>query len=528
MKVLNSEQMRRADNIAIKEMGIPGVVLMENAGRQVVESIESFLLPAYPLKIAIFCGKGNNGGDGFVIARHLHNRGHYPEVFLLGSKGEIKGDAQINMNIALKMGITIKEIKSGEEWKKLLPPLEKYDLIIDAIFGTGLTTPVKDFYTDIINYINESEVMIAAVDLPSGLSADTGAIIGPSIIADMTVTFAYPKLALVLPPAEERAGKIFVADIGMPPEIVETQKEITDFIDDDLAYTILPVRKADTHKGDYGHLLVIAGSVGKTGAACMAGEAALRTGAGLVTVATAESLNPILENKLTEVMTEPLAETPHQTISIKALDKVMELAQRMDAIALGPGLSQNEETQKFIRAVVAQTTIPLIIDADGINAFASCSHLLKGDNRPIIISPHPGEMARLIGCSAKEVQQERLGICRSFAQEHTMYVVLKGYRTVISTPEGKLYINGSGNPGMASGGTGDILTGMLGGFLVQKMDIIDALVLGVYMHGLAGDLAAEDVGVYSLAATDLLEYIPDAFNYLEQIDIEEEEANYQI
>jgi NAD(P)H-hydrate epimerase len=527
MKVLNSEQMRRADNIAIKEIGIPGVVLMENAGRQVVESIESFLMPEYPLKIAVFCGRGNNGGDGFVVARHLHNRGHNPEVFLLGSKEEIKGDAKINMSIALKMGLKIDEIAARQGWEKQIPCLSDFDLIIDAIFGTGLTLPVKDFYADIINYINKSEVIVASVDLPSGLSADTGTIIGPSITADITVTFAYPKLALVLPPAEEKAGKIVVADIGMPPEIVENQDEITEFIDEELAYNLLPMRKADSHKGDYGHLLVIAGSIGKTGAASMTGEAALRTGAGLITVATAASLNPILENKLTEVMTEPLAETPHQTISLKALDKVLELAQKMDAMALGPGLSQNRETQKFVQELIKQTTIPLILDADGINAFASCPQLLKGDSRALIVSPHPGEMARLIDCNAKEVQQDRLGICRRFAQEHSIYVVLKGYRTVISTPEGKLFINGSGNPGMASGGTGDILTGMLGGFLVQKINIIDALILGVYMHGLAGDLASDSVGAYSLAATDLLEFLPDAFNYIEQLDVEEEN-NYSI
>lgn len=522
MKVLNSEQMRKADKKAIEEIGIPGVVLMENAGRQVVESIEDLFKPSYPLAVAIFCGKGNNGGDGFVVARHLSNRGHLPKVYLLGSREEAKGDARVNLDIIMNMHINISEIKESDDWEDILKYLDDYDLIVDAIFGTGLSKPVGGFYADFIQYLNLSGVPIVAVDIPSGLSSDTGNIIGPSIEADLTVTFAYPKLAHILPPAEERVGLVVVADIGMPPEAVGDHEEIAYLIDKDSAYSLLPFRRAESHKGNYGHLLVVAGSVGKTGAAYMTGESALRVGAGLVTVATPVSLNPILEIKLTEVMTEPLAETSQHTVSIKALERVLELAQGKDAIAIGPGLSQNDETKKFVRELVAQTQLPLIIDADGINAFSSCPQALKTKEKTLIITPHPGEMARLIGAATADVQSNRLEVCRRFAMEHNIYVVLKGYRTVISSPAGELFINSSGNPGMASGGTGDILTGMLAGFLVQKMTPIDALILGVYLHGLAGDIAAQELGVSSLAATDLLNYLPDSFQILESPEEEEE------
>jgi len=510
IKIMNSAEMKRVDQRTIQQVGIPGVVLMENAGLQMVKAIEEMWQQTSPMKIAIFCGKGNNGGDGYVVARHLYNRGHKPLIILLASQDEISGDAKINLNIAVNMGIELLEVRTHQLWKKQKPPLKSFDLIVDALLGTGLSNPVTGFYKEIIEEINRSEVKVASVDIPSGLSADTSEVIGPAIKAHLTVTLGCPKYAHIMPPAEEYVGKLVIADISIPKKVIEEENVRTNLIDEELVREIFPQRKANTHKGHYGHLLIIAGSEGKTGAACLAGEGALRIGTGLVTVATPQSCNPILEVKLTEVMTAPLPETTDRTISEKAIEPTHHLLEGKSALAIGPGLSLNSQTQYYIQQVVSTSTLPTIIDADGLNAFADCPDKLKGEGKSLVITPHPGEIARLEKMKPEEIQKDRISICRRFAQEHSLWVVLKGYRTVISSPDGEVYVNSTGNPGMASGGTGDVLTGMIAGLVAQRLPLNDALILGVYLHGLAGDLASEQMGENYLAATDILDFLPEA------------------
>lgn len=510
MKILNSAEMKRIDQKTIQQVGIPGVVLMENAGLQMVKAIEDMRQPTLPMKVAIFCGKGNNGGDGYVVARHLYNRGHKPLIILLARRKEITGDAKINLNIALNMGIELLEVPTPQLWQNQKLPLQSFDLIVDAMLGTGLSKPVTGFYKEIIEEINRSGVMVASIDIPSGLSADTSQVMGTAVKADLTVTFACPKYAHILPPAEEYVGRLVVADISIPQRVIEEEGVHINLIDEELIREIFPRRKANTHKGHYGHLLIIAGSEGKTGAACLAGEGALRIGTGLVTVATPQSCNPILEVKLTEVMTAALPETTDRTISEKAIEPTHHLLEGKSALAIGPGLSLNSQTQYYIQQVVSTSSLPTIIDADGINAFADCPDKLKGSGKSLAITPHPGEMGRLIKMKPENILKDRIGICRRFSQEHHLWIVLKGYRTVISTPEGEVYINPTGNPGMASGGTGDVLTGMIAGLVAQKLPMTDALILGVYLHGLAGDMAAEQMGENYLAAADILDFLPDA------------------
>jgi len=516
MKILNSAEMKRVDQRTIQQVGIPGIVLMENAGLQIVKAIEEMWQPTSPMKIAIFCGKGNNGGDGYVVARHLHNRGHKPLIILLARREEITGDAKINLNIALNIGIELLEVPTPQRWEEQKPTLQSFDLIVDAILGTGLFKPVTGFYKEIIEEINRSAVEVASVDIPSGLSAGTSQVIGPAIKAHLTVTFACPKYPHILPPAEQYVGRLVVADISIPQRVIEEEGVRTNLVDEELIRECFRQRKANTHKGHYGHLLIIAGSEGKTGAACLAGEAALRIGTGLVTVATPQSCNPILEVKLTEVMTVPLPETTDGTICEKAIEPTHHLMEGKSALAVGPGLSLNSQTQCYIQQIVSSSTLPTVIDADGLNAFAECPDKLQGEGKSLVITPHPGEMARLVKIKPEEIQKDRVDICRRFASDHRLWVVLKGYRTVISTPEGEVYINPTGNPGMASGGTGDVLTGMIAGLVAQKLPLTDALILGVYLHGLAGDLAAEEVGQNYLAATDILDFLPEALLQFEK------------
>nr|TKJ32462.1 MAG: bifunctional ADP-dependent NAD(P)H-hydrate dehydratase/NAD(P)H-hydrate epimerase [bacterium (candidate division B38) B3_B38] len=510
MKILNSAEMKSIDQKTIQQVGIPGVVLMENAGLQMVKAIEDMQQPTSPMKVAIFCGKGNNGGDGYVVARHLYNRGHKPLIILLARRKEITGDAKINLNIALNMGIELLEAPTHQLWQKQKLPLQSFDLIVDALLGTGLSKPVTGFYKKTIEEINRSGVVVASVDIPSGLSADSSEIIGTAIKAHLTVTFACPKYAHILPPAEGYVGRLVVADISIPKRVIEEEGVRTNLIDEELIRESFPRRKSNTHKGHYGHLLIIAGSEGKTGAACLVGEGALRVGTGLVTVATPESCNHILEVKLTEVMTAPLPETTERTISEKAIEPTHHLLEGKFALAIGPGLSLNSQTQYYIQQTVSSSTLPTIIDADGLNAFAECPDKLTGKGKSLVITPHPGEMARLVKMKPEEIKKDRVGICRCFSQNHHLWVVLKGYRTVISTPEGEVYINPTGNPGMASGGTGDVLTGMIAGLVAQRLPLTYALILGVYLHGLSGDLAAEQVGENYLAAADILDFLPDA------------------
>lgn len=511
MKVANSQEIRRIDRRAIEKYGMPGTVLMENAGREVVLAMIERYGNFEGKRISIIAGKGNNGGDGFVIARHLYNRGATVEVFLLGKSSDIKGDAKINLSILKKFSIPFYEKFS---LKELNIHLKHSDIIVDAIFGTGLSSEVKKPFSDAINLINSSGKPVVSVDIPSGISSDTGEVLGIAVKANLTVTFVLPKRGILLFPGAEYAGVVKVTDIGIPARVIEEENIRCNLLTKEEIKALLPGRKPDSHKGSFGHLLVIAGSVGKTGAAAMTGLSALRVGAGLVTIATPASLNNILEVKLTEVMTLPLPETDDHSISMSAENILGKIMPEMSTIAIGPGLSTNPETVRLVKRLVTKIDKPTVIDADGVNALVGYLDILKRSKFPLILTPHPGEMARLIGKTSKEVQKNRIGIAQDFAMKHRVYLMLKGARTVFSDPYGNVYINTTGNPGMATAGTGDVLTGMISGLIAQGIDPLSALKSGVYIHGLAGNLAAEEFGEMGMVAGDMIAKIPEAIKYL--------------
>ncbi len=510
MRILNAEQMREADRRTIEDIGIPSLVLMENAGRQVVAVMEATFEDLPDRRVAILCGRGNNGGDGFVVARTLRQRKVEVSVFLVGRLADVRGDARTNLESLARLGLPVVEIAGEQEWELHASEVADHDLVVDALFGTGLTSPLAGLLETIVEDVNSSSVPVVSIDLPSGLSADTHEVIGPCVQAAVTVTLGAPKLPLVLPPARGKVGDLAVADIGIPQEVIEALEgpDLRLITPDDLR-ALVPARDRDAHKGTFGHVLVVAGSRGKTGAAHLSAEGALRSGAGLVTVATPQSCQPIVASLGPEYMTEGLAETPGGGLAASALEAV--LALRGTVIAAGPGLGTTEDVAALVTGLVERADVPLVLDADAINAFAADpGRLAAREGQTIIVTPHPGEMARLLGMSIGEVQAHRLETARTLATTHGLFVVLKGHRTVIATPDGRAHINPTGNPGMATGGTGDVLTGMIAGWLAQLGDAESACCLAVYLHGAAGDLAADDEGEVSMTAGDLLQHIGDA------------------
>jgi ADP-dependent NAD(P)H-hydrate dehydratase / NAD(P)H-hydrate epimerase len=510
MRILNASQMREADRATMHDVGIPSIVLMENAGRQVVAALESLFDDLAERSVAVVAGKGNNGGDGFVVARTLHQRGVGITVFLVGRVADVKGDARINLDILGRLGLTVVEVADESAWELHFSEISPHDLIVDALFGTGLTTPLQGLHQTVVADLNASGIPIVSVDLPSGMSADTPELIGDCIDATITVTLGAPKLPLILPPAEQKSGEVVIADIGIPAEVIEqVDGARIELITKDALRSLIPPRAPDSHKGDFGRVLLIAGSLGKTGAAALAAAGALRSGAGLVTVACPRSCLPIIAAYGREFMTEPLDETPSGTVHFAAAEAV--LALQADVIALGPGLGRGEGVSTFVRELVEKSEVPLVLDADALNALADEPSVLQGrEGRDLIITPHPGEMARLMGCTTEDVQADRLGVAREFASRHGVYVVLKGYRTLIATPAGPVFVNPTGSPGMATGGTGDVLTGMVAAWLGQLLDAEAACRLAVYLHGAAGELADADAGEASMVAGDLADHIGDA------------------
>ncbi len=510
MKILTSQQMKSIDRRVIKDFGIPGIVLMENAGVQAAHFIIDSIEEIASKNILILCGIGNNGGDGFVVARHLYNHGLCPEVKLIGEGTKVRGDALTNLKIAKKMNIPIEEIKTEAAWGKFRPHLLNFQCIIDALLGTGLQGAPKGIYKIIIEDINESLSEVVAIDIPSGLSGDTHRVPGAAVEADHTITFCCPKVPHIFPPAEDYIGNLEIADISIPDQAVLEEKTFLNLVERELVYALLPQRRRDDHKGHFGHALVISGSRGKSGAASLVAKSALKAGAGLVTVAAPDTAQKILATHSTEMMTEPLPETKNGSISSKALPLLLGLAKDMNLISIGPGITREKQTASTIRNFIKKTKIPALIDADGLNAFEGFSKDLFGKKRQLIITPHPGEMSRLIGQSVKFVQDNRVEVCRNFAVTHHCYVVLKGYRTLISDPTGQVFVNPSGNPGLGTAGAGDVLTGIMTGFLMQGIDILHALILSVFLHGFAADIAASDLGEIPLMAGDVIDYLPDA------------------
>ena len=512
MKILTAKQVREIDRLSSEQFGIPSIVLMENAGMRVVEALEERFEDLEDLTIAILCGKGNNGGDGFVVARQLIQKGTYPFVILLGREEDVAGDARTNLDILKAIGYPPTVIGDAEEWSEEKIELLDADIIVDAILGTGLTKPVSGLYAEVIESLREDfpRAEIISIDLPSGLPADSAHPVGPAVEADATVTFTAVKPCLVLSPNQEYAGDVILADIGNPAELLDSSELQMNLIVPEEFAAAIQARSAETNKGDYGKVVVIGGSVGKSGAAAMAGQSALRSGAGLVTVVTPASVLPIVAASMPELMTAVLPDTN---------DGIASLLVGKTVLAIGPGLGSEPSTQEMVRKVVREAQIPTVVDADGLNAYSGHRDELRGDDeRPVILTPHPGEMARLIGKDIDFVATHRVDTARDFATANNVLVVLKGFRTVVAAPDGSTYINITGNPGMATGGTGDILTGMIAGIIAQEHfgTLIDRICLAVYLHGLAGDLAAEALGEETMVATDILRYLHSAWEKLRQ------------
>jgi ADP-dependent NAD(P)H-hydrate dehydratase / NAD(P)H-hydrate epimerase len=505
MKVLTAAQMREVDRQTI-ELGIPGLVLMENAGHRVVEVLDEQFAPLSDHHVVVLCGKGNNGGDGFVVARQLHTRLQPArlDVVFPDDPATLKGDAAANYRMLLACGCRVDDEISDE--------MRGATLVLDALLGTGLTGPARGPTADLIGEINRGfpGARVVAVDLPSGLASDSGEIPGEAVRADFSVTFTAPKICQLLPPASDLVGELEVGEIGSPPELYEDDEEIWFAVNDpELFADLLEERQPGGHKGTYGHALVVGGSRGKTGAAAMAGMAALRAGAGLVTVATAESALPVVASHSPEVMTEALPETGDGAISTKAFDygKIGAIVAGKAVLAIGPGLGTDPETVDFVRRAVADVELPTVIDADGLNALPA-----EFTGRPsMVLTPHPGEMGRLCGKTTAEVMSDRLSVARSYAMEREVMLVLKGQRTLVAAPDGRVWVNLTGTPALGTGGTGDILTGLIAGLIAQFPDQVEEAVLAaVWLHGLAGELGAAEIGEQGLIASDLLSYLPEA------------------
>lgn len=508
MNIVTGTQMQALDRRTITEAQIPALVLMERAGAGVAAFLQDRFGPLRGKTVTILCGKGNNGGDGFVVARLLRRRHVKVTVLLLAPVPDLSRDAAVMYRRWLRVAgkSASKSFRSSDLTG---PILASSDLVIDALLGTGLSTEVTGVYRDAIELMNRSGRPVIAVDMPSGIHADNGALLGQAVRATATVTFGLPKLGLYLGAGIDHAGAIHVIDIGIPAAYIDAIDSRIIVLTKELVAKALPARPASSHKGTFGHAGILAGSVGKTGAAALAARAALRMGTGLVTVATPSSVNDVLEAKLLEAMTLPLPETKARSLARSGLDRVLAFMRARTAIAVGPGISTHPETVELVQSLMKHLDRPSVLDADALNALASRASLLTECKIPPILTPHPGEMARLeVDATSQTVNADRIGTARRFARERGVFVVLKGARTVIARPDGLLAICPTGNPGMATAGTGDVLTGMVVGLLAQGIPAWEAACAATYLHGSAGDLAAQQLGQAGMLASDLIAHIP--------------------
>ena len=524
MRVLSTEQMREADRRTIEEIGIPSIVLMENAGHQVVSAMQATFGDLDERPVAVLCGRGSNGGDGFVVARTLWQQGVDVRTFLLGRAEAVSGDAAVNLRIVQKLGLPLVEVAEHDDgdgesrirsWEAVRDDVLSCDLVVDAILGTGLSKPLDGLLRKVITDVNASDVLVVAIDLPTGLplvqaDADPSLLSeGDAMEAEITVTLAAPKVPLLVAPAEGWAGELVVADIGIPSSVIESVPgERLEVITPEEVRRFIPHRPTDAHKGDFGHVLVVAGSTGKTGAAVLAGLGALRSGAGLVTVATPQRCVESIAAGAPEYMTLPLPDTDDGTLSADALESVLDFP--CDVVAVGPGLGTTPGVAALVVGLIEQAEVPVILDADALNVLGDPSRLAARQGRETIITPHPGEMGRLCGLTSAEVQSDRIGVARRFAVDHHVTVILKGANTVVAGPDGTSWLNLTGNPAMAAGGVGDVLTGVTAAWLGQLGRADIACQVAVYVHGLAGDIAADERDVMALTATDVVKHLSQA------------------
>jgi NAD(P)H-hydrate epimerase len=536
VKVVTAKEMQEIDRLTIEEYGIAGTILMERAGLSVVRRINELFFQNAEDRgqrvevkerrtengerrtIVILCGGGNNGGDGLVVARLIHNQGRDVKVFLTAKPEDLRGDARINYNAAIRFGVKVYPI--SRFFSGYASRITHHDIIVDALLGTGLNKDVREPLSRVIERVNKSPATVIAIDIPSGVSSDTGQVMGVAVKADYTITFGLPKRGHLLYPGAEYTGSLFIEDIGFPSGLLKSKKIRTNLVEREDVITLLPERPRYSHKGTYGHVLLVAGSRGKTGAGLMAARATLRTGAGLVTIGVPETVINAFQSRVTEEMTLPLPDKGNGTLSKKAAGPILDfLKKKASVLAIGPGISVDDDIRELVKGLILNVSVPVVVDADGLNAIANSINILRKTKAPIILTPHPGEMARLISSKqltvdSQQIEKNRIDIAASFAKRTKTYLVLKGVPTVTATPNENAYINSTGNPGMAKAGTGDVLTGVIAGLIAQGLSPMDASIAGVYIHGLAGDISCEKRGVYSLVASDIIRAIPQAFRRL--------------
>jgi NAD(P)H-hydrate epimerase len=515
MYLVTANEMQKMDRSTIESFGLPGRILMENAGRGATQFFLEQFKNAENKKIGVIAGRGNNGGDGFVIARYLAQKGMSVTVYLLSERHKVSGDAAANLKLLAPLEVPVIEIPDAESFSAYETAMRHEAIWIDAILGTGLRSDVKGFFKNMIDFINQSNKPVFAVDIPSGLNSDTGRPCGICVRADATATFAFAKTGHFLFPGADYTGNLKIIDIGVPPYIANKVGPMQYLLTPDLIRTVFYPRSSDTHKGHTGHLLVIAGSPGKTGAAAMTATSAMRAGAGLVTLAIPTSLNPVLESQVMEAMTDPLPETVKGILGEASFNRIMDLLSDKKCLAIGPGIGIAPETKTLFKRLLQECTKPMVIDADGLNILAGHTAVLKDLDTPIVLTPHPGEMARLMRTTATEVQKDRIKCARDFAEKFNVHVVLKGARTVIAHPDARVFINPTGNPGMASGGMGDVLTGVIAGFIAQGQSPELASHAGVYLHGAAADSLAKNQGPFGYLATDVMNTLPETIKNLD-------------
>jgi hydroxyethylthiazole kinase-like uncharacterized protein yjeF len=509
MQIVTSAQMQEMDRRTIQEFGIPGRVLMESAGRGATRVFLKRIYSQGPGPVGVLAGRGNNGGDGFVVARYLAQMDVDVKVFLLARAAEVQGDAAANLGLLMTLNVPVVELPDAEAFAARQTEMKHRVYWIDAVLGTGLNADVKDYYREVIEFINTCRRPVLAIDVPSGLSADTGQPCGTCIRATATATFAWAKIGHVTYPGVEYCGAVEVIDIGIPPILAKASDVRQALISGSAVQEILGLRPADSHKGRTGHLLVVAGSTGKTGAAAMTAESALRAGAGLVTLAVPESLNPILESLVIEAMTIPLPDQNTGLVLEEAFGKLVQAAAGKQALALGPGLGTASPTRNLVSRIVREIDLPMVIDADGLNLLAGHQSCLKTRKEATVLTPHPGEMARLTGLTVAQIQQDRIQAARKLAQATGAHVVLKGARTLVADPDGHVWVNPTGNAGMAAGGMGDVLTGIIAGLLAQGRAASEACRAGVYLHGLAADILSQKAS-RGFLATEVMQAVPQA------------------
>jgi len=508
MYLVTASEMQQMDRQTIESFGIPGRVLMENAGLGATRILSDQFDDIINKKVGVIAGPGNNGGDGFVIARYLAQKGSDVAVYLFAESARVKGDAAANLKLLFPLNVPVVEMPDEQSFLAHKTGMLHKEIWIDALLGTGLKSDVKGYFKKIIEFINDLSKPVFSVDIPSGLNSDTGQVCGACIRAQVTATFAFAKTGHMLFPGAEHTGYLEIIDIGIPDHIAKSIRPKQHLLTPKRIRLAFKPRIPDAHKGTTGHVLIVSGSAGKTGAAAMTAMSAMRAGAGLVTLAIPESLNPILETQVLEAMTYPLRETENGIIGESSFNKIMDLLLGKKSLAIGPGLGEAAETKKLVHRIIKESPVPIVIDADGLNNIAGSTELLKKAKAPLILTPHPGEMARLMGSTTGSVQKDRITCAREFAKKFNVHIVLKGAKTIIAHPEGNIFINPTGNPGMASGGMGDVLTGIIAGLVAQGFSPETATHTGVYLHGAAADMLAQKIGPFGYLSTEVMNAIP--------------------